>query len=577
MAPSQSAPGRSTPDRETPDPAGAKSGGDWPEPSGQTAAPRRNRDTERAPAPNTVLEPGVIIGDRYRLDDLLGEGGMGKVFRAEHIHMRKQVAVKVLHNDVSTTPEVVARFEREAIAAGNISHPHVAQATDSGRLEDGSFFLVLEYVAGRDLRSLIKKGPVPAARALRIIAQIASAASAAHAAGVIHRDLKPENIMLVDRDGDPDFVKVLDFGIAKIDSVGLIDDEERKGGRAETPTSGPQPLTRLGAVFGTPDYMSPEQALGQPIDARADIYSIGIILYELLAGERPFRGGAVSMMRKHVLQNAPPLPPAVAEGVDPRIGDVMKKLLEKSPQDRYASAAELEVVVNDLATDLAHGSPEGARLRSDAALKAVAAAGVVTTGDLPVLAGAHARKSRTGLWVLLAVVACGGVGWASLGGRSPFGGKTEAVAPVLAAPLATAEPAANVAPVAPSAAPSSAAATAASAASVAPSAAPSSVASAAPEASASAAADDTVVEEIEEVADGGSAPLVASRPGPHIHRGPSHAPAHAGAPRHKPQPAPLPAALAPATAPHPAPRPQPAPKHTGPGGIYVPPPSQWFK
>src|SRR5215472_17965936 len=188
-----------------------------------------------------TLEAGTMSAGRYRIDALLGEGGMGKVYRAEHVHMRKTVAIKVLHGDLSTTPEVVARFEREAVAAGNISHPNVATATDFGRIEDGSFFLVLEYAPGRDLRSIIKQGPAQPERAVRIVQQIVAAVGAAHAIGVIHRDLKPENIMLVEREGDPDFVKVLDFGIAKV-PVGEI---------ASTATAAGAPaLTQLGMVYG---------------------------------------------------------------------------------------------------------------------------------------------------------------------------------------------------------------------------------------------------------------------------------------------------------------------------------------
>src|SRR5580704_535990 len=195
----------------------------------------------------STLEPGTVIAERYRVDSLLGEGGMGKVYAAEHVHMRKQVAIKVLHPEMSTTPEVVARFEREAVAAGKIAHPNVAAATDFGRLEDRSFFLVLEYVAGVDLRAVLRRGQVAPESAVHILRQITSAVGAAHAAGIVHRDLKPENIMLVDRDGDPDFVKVLDFGIAKIDAIGMNEGPSRSS--ASGPSS-EQPLTKLGAVFG---------------------------------------------------------------------------------------------------------------------------------------------------------------------------------------------------------------------------------------------------------------------------------------------------------------------------------------
>jgi serine/threonine protein kinase len=284
-----------------------------------------------------TLPPGTLIAERYRIDEVLGEGGMGKVYAAEHVHMHKQVAIKVLHPEMSTAPEVVARFEREAVAAGKITHPNVAAATDFGRLSDSSFFLVLERVVGTDLRAVIRDGPVEPERALHIIQQITAAVGSAHAAGVVHRDLKPENIMLVLRDGDPDFVKVLDFGIAKIDSLGI----EGAGPRSADGHAASAPLTRMGAVFGTPDYMSPEQALGQTVDLRSDLYSVGVIFFELLVGARPFRGGAVTLMRAHVLDAVPTLPPEVLAAVGPGYDAVIQKLLQKSASDRYSSAQEL--------------------------------------------------------------------------------------------------------------------------------------------------------------------------------------------------------------------------------------------
>ena len=189
-----------------------------------------------------TVAPGEIISDRYRIVDQLGEGGMGAVYRAEHVHMRKMVALKVLLSEVARHPEVVARFEREAVAAGSISHPNVVTATDFGRLEDGSFFLVMEYVPGRSLRSELAKGRLEPFRALHVVRGILGAIEAAHAKSIVHRDLKPENVMLVDREGDPDFVKVLDFGIAKIDEIAAATTTEQKPG-----------LTRMGTVMGTPE------------------------------------------------------------------------------------------------------------------------------------------------------------------------------------------------------------------------------------------------------------------------------------------------------------------------------------
>src|SRR5579859_2929787 len=159
---------------------------------------------------------GTTLSGRYLIERLIGEGGMGAVYQAEHTHMRKRLAVKVLHAEMSRLPEVVARFEREAMAAAHIEHPNVAAATDFGKLDDGSFFLVLEYVEGDSLRDAISAGRIEAGRAIHIALQMASALSRAHSMGIVHRDLKPENVMLVKRDDEPDFVKVLDFGIAKL-------------------------------------------------------------------------------------------------------------------------------------------------------------------------------------------------------------------------------------------------------------------------------------------------------------------------------------------------------------------------
>ena len=277
-----------------------------------------------------MLSVGEVVAERYRIDAVLGEGGMGVVYRAEHLHLHKPHALKVLLAEWSSSPDIVARFEREAIAAGNIQSPHVAAATDFGRLPDGSFFLVMEYVNGRTLRSALEKAPFESERALRIMKGIASALHAAHAVGIVHRDIKPENIMLIERDGDPDFVKVLDFGIAKL-QAGVGAGQERRA----------QPLTQAGTVIGTPDYMSPEQALGQPVDARSDLYSVGVIFYEMLVGQVPFTGDALTMLRQRIIGDVPELPATVSGEVHPRLANLLRCLLAKVPDNRITSAAEL--------------------------------------------------------------------------------------------------------------------------------------------------------------------------------------------------------------------------------------------
>ncbi|MEO8874004.1 MAG: protein kinase [Polyangiaceae bacterium] len=278
---------------------------------------------------------GTILGGRYKIEKLLGEGGMGAVYQAEHTHMRKRLAVKVLHPEMSRLSEVVARFEREAMAAAHIDHPNVAAATDFGKLDDGSFFLVLEFVEGQSLRDAMNHGRLDVGRALRILRQVSGALGQAHALGIVHRDLKPENVMLVERNGDPDFVKVLDFGIAKV-PVGALSNEAP--GTAKGPA-----LTQLGMVYGTPEYMAPEQALGQNVDARADIYALGVLMYEMVAGLRPFdHESKVTLLGMHVTAPVPPIAQKSPEAEVPyEVEAIIIRMLAKESTQRYSDAKEL--------------------------------------------------------------------------------------------------------------------------------------------------------------------------------------------------------------------------------------------
>jgi serine/threonine-protein kinase len=260
---------------------------------------------------------------------------MGAVYLAQHVLMRKRLAVKVLHPEMTRMPEMVARFEREAMAAAHIEHPNVAAATDFGKLEDGAFFLVLEYVEGTSLRDLIAQGPLASERALHIAYQMASALARAHTLGIVHRDLKPENVMLVEREGDPNFVKVLDFGIAKV-PVGEFA-AERPGA-----TEGPV-LTQLGMVYGTPEYMAPEQALGQAVDARADIYALGVILFEMLTGVRPFEAETkVALLGMKVTSDPPTLASKNPEVKAPEtVEALVRRMLDKEAANRFQDAREI--------------------------------------------------------------------------------------------------------------------------------------------------------------------------------------------------------------------------------------------
>jgi serine/threonine-protein kinase len=298
--------------------------------------PEPQRDTPPAaeagtpePASGIVSTQGstpgeTLVAGRYRLLRKLGEGGMGAVFLAEHVHMRKRFALKLLLPEAMASPEIVARFEREAVAAANIGHPGVCSATDFGRLDDGSFFLILEYVDGRSLRAVLQEGALSPARAAGIARQVLAALAAAHAKGVVHRDIKPENVMLVVGPTGEDVVKVLDFGIAKIDANSLGEGQ----GTA---------LTRMGAIYGTPTYMAPEQAMGRAVDHRADLYAVGIMLHEMISGAPPFDGDGVIVLAKHV-HEPPPMLRSPHGGVDPELAAVVGALLAKAPEDRPADA-----------------------------------------------------------------------------------------------------------------------------------------------------------------------------------------------------------------------------------------------
>jgi len=286
---------------------------------------------DAAPAQASDGLVGQMISDRYRVESLLGQGGMGAVYLVEHVLMRKRLALKVLHAEMVRNPEIVARFEREAMAAAHIDHPNVAAATDFGRLPDGAFFLVLEYVEGTSLAAALRAAAFSPERAIAIARQIASAMVRAHELGIIHRDLKPDNVMLVDKPGARDVVKVLDFGIAKL-SDGVF-----PAGR--TPSAAA--ITRAGSIYGTPEYMAPEQALGERVDARSDLYALGAILYEMLTGRPPFRGKNAVETQRQVIEDEP-TPPSRLNAMVPRdLETICLKCLHKEPHLRYADAAAL--------------------------------------------------------------------------------------------------------------------------------------------------------------------------------------------------------------------------------------------
>ena len=206
---------------------------------------------------------GIVIDGRYLIESVLGEGGMGVVYLATHTALNKRFAVKVLRGEIARDEEIMRRFVREAQSSTAIGHSNIVDISDFGKLDDGTAYFVMEHLDGEPLTDRIRRGAMPTSEVLHICAQIAAALAAAHGRGIIHRDLKPDNIFLIRRGGDDRFVKILDFGIAKVG-----------GANAK--------LTRTGMIFGTPHYMSPEQAAGQSVDSRTDIYALGVILFEML-------------------------------------------------------------------------------------------------------------------------------------------------------------------------------------------------------------------------------------------------------------------------------------------------------
>jgi serine/threonine-protein kinase len=301
---------------------------------------------------------GQVLSGRYRVDDLIGEGGMGAIYRAENLTTRGRVAIKVLHPEMLENAEAVARFEREAVALGRIVHPNVAAARDVGRLDDGASFLVLDYLEGDDLRAVIARGPLPPDRALRIARQIALGLEAVHAIGIVHRDLKPENIMLVSEGGAHDVVKVLDFGIAKVPAA---HEAGRHPGRA--------PLTQAGVAYGTPEYMAPEQALSGNVDARADLYALGVILYEMLSGRRPFDSmDRAELVRLVTTTPPPPLAPRVPGGMlPPALEALVTRLLQKEAQNRFNAARDVIAMIDALGLPAPAPAHAAGAIRSDQA------------------------------------------------------------------------------------------------------------------------------------------------------------------------------------------------------------------
>src|SRR3954466_8310885 len=267
---------------------------------------------------------GKVLSERYRIVKKIGEGGMGAVYQAEHALIEKKIALKILFQDLTRRPDLIARFLQEAKSASRIGHENVIDISDFGQSPDGLVFIAMEYLDGQDLGKLLKQGgAMHWERARPILMQIAKGLRAAHGNGIIHRDMKPENVYLTQREGRPDFVKVLDFGIAKI----VTPDD-----------SGGPALTQTGMIFGTPEYMSPEQAQGSTPDHRVDVYAVGCIMYHMLTGQVPFTAeNFMGILTKHLLEA--PVPPRKRRPdlkIAPDVEAICMTAMDKDRDKRYA-------------------------------------------------------------------------------------------------------------------------------------------------------------------------------------------------------------------------------------------------
>jgi eukaryotic-like serine/threonine-protein kinase len=270
-----------------------------------------------------------LLDGQFQILQKIGSGGMGSVYKAAQPAMNRMVAVKILHPKLTNRKDLVSRFRREARAMSHLTHPNTVKVFLYGDLDDGSLYIVMEYLEGKNLNQVVRKeGPMAVERAVPVLIQVCGALQEAHLQGIIHRDLKPENIFLSTNGGLRDYPKVLDFGLAKV-----TERELRPGSIM---------LTQEGMVFGTPEFMSPEQAQGKPLDARSDIYSLAVILYEVLTGKLPFDARTpMEYIQMHVTR--PPIP--IDERVPGRrfpdgFDAMITKALEKRPEDRYSSAAD---------------------------------------------------------------------------------------------------------------------------------------------------------------------------------------------------------------------------------------------
>src|SRR4051812_32401637 len=282
-------------------------------------------------AGDSQLQPpslvGQILDGRYRIIRKIGEGGMGEVYAAEHVHIEKRFAIKLLLQGILSDPDAVTRFRQEARSSSSIGHRNIIAIEDFGQVADGRIYMCMELLNGAALNDMIQH-PMGADRLLNILIQTGHGLAAAHAKNITHRDMKPENIFVTIGPNNEDIPKILDFGIAKVSG-----------------NDGQNHLTRTGTIFGTPFYMAPEQALGNPVDARTDIYSMGVIMYECFAGSLPFQGESfMGILTQHITTEPEPVAQRAAKAgrqLPMGLADIIMRCMQKNPDQRYRTMDEL--------------------------------------------------------------------------------------------------------------------------------------------------------------------------------------------------------------------------------------------
>lgn len=401
------------------------------------------REGEVSPAVRLDPYVGKTIDGRYLIERPIGEGGMGVVYAGRHKVIDKRVAIKVLRGEMASDQDLNERFLQEARAASAIGNPHIIDISDFGQLPDGCTYFVMEMLDGKSLSQIVAdaKGPMPIPRIYGIAKQIAQGLAAAHAANIIHRDLKPDNVMVISRGSEKNFVKVLDFGIAKV------------GGGASK-------VTRAGSVFGTPHYMSPEQAAGAIVDHRTDIYALGVILYEMASGKVPFDAdNFMGILTQHMYKAPVPIRALVPEvDVPAGLDAVVLKCLTKKAEGRYASMDDLVVDLEKLEAGVLPGAVHEMMARSGG-FNVPADYFRQSAMPAPVPASPFEQKKRWPLYALMGAVATVvGVTGVIVTAKSSNGkaetlralaagapGSATAAAPALSTAIASASPALSAA------------------------------------------------------------------------------------------------------------------------------------